>query len=389
MQQLLIILAMALDTLPDIGRVLLFAILLASILCALARLLPHELGSAVNVMYRKGVLFALLAMPVVMYFAGIQMPVYMDEVRDFKTSVPHSITILVSVAWLVGAFYYLSRLVRQLRLTINSVRQGQSLEEVNTKLMGRIEHWQQRISLVRTITAHCHGAEFPWHAGTHILMPAAAVNWPRGVMDVVVLKQLAAIKSRSWYWLVFSEIVAAIYWPLPWVRHMAKTLAEHLAVSGVSLAEAAYRDPEGWLRDLRRYDKRAETLQKPPPKGDDPLLRLPVIAWRPVRAPDLPRRKVGESETSFEEKWKVSQKRRAAKRRDPYQQAYWFIAVTCLVVGLATTLTIVQTPPEFEPTFLKLKWQDEMSRRIRDYDDQQSGSDARSGRAQEERADER
>lgn len=365
--------AMGLDTLPDIGRVFLLAILLACMLCALARLLSDDLGSPINVMYRKGVLVALLVVPLLVYFANIQLPVYVDEARYFDTTIPAYATLLFGVIWLVGAAYNFFRLFRQLLATKTAVRQGELVAEVNSKLLSRIEHWQQRISMPGIVTARCGGAELPWHMGRRsLLLPAAALNWPTGVADVVLLKQLVLIKSRCWYWLLFSQVMAAIYWPLPWVRHLAHALAEHLAVSRASLAEAAYRDKEGWRRDLRNFNKRASTLTEPHVQHDDPLLRLPAIEWGMTTPTGLPPRKVGDPDASFEEQWTVTKRRRAAKHRDPYEQAYWLIAVACLVVGLGTTLTVVQTPPEFEPTFLQLKWQDQMSRRIKDYDNEQA-----------------
>jgi hypothetical protein len=277
------------------------------------------------------------------------------------------------VIWLCGTAYSVLQLIRQWRLTRIAVQQGELVAEVNSKLLSRIEHWQRRISLPGVMSVRCGGGELPWHmGGRSLLLPAAALNWPTGVADVVLLKQLALIKSHSWHWLLFSQIVAAIYWPLPWVRQLTQTLIEHLAVSGASLAEAAYRDKEGWRRDLRSFNKRALTLTEPHVQHDDPLLRLPAIEWGMTAPTGLPPRKVGDPDASFDEQWTVTKKRRAAKHRDPYEQAYWLIAVACLVVGLATTLTVVQTPPEFEPTFLQLKWQDQMSRRIKEYGDEQT-----------------
>ena len=56
------------------------------------------------------------------------------------------------------------------------------------------------------------------------------------------------------------------------------------------------------------------------------------------------------------------------KLRNPYEQAYWLIAVASILVCVATTLTIRQAPPEFEPQYLNVKWQDQMMRRMFDHE---------------------
>jgi hypothetical protein len=79
----------------------------------------------------------------------------------------------------------------------------------------------------------------------------------------------------------------------------------------------------------------------------------------------------------FEQKWAHTKAHRREKVRDPYEQAYWLIAVASILIGVATTLTQVPAAPEFERGYLNIKWQDQMLPRLRDYvedADQQEGS---------------
>ena len=52
------------------------------------------------------------------------------------------------------------------------------------------------------------------------------MNWPMGIVDVMLLQQLAQVKQNSWRWLLFGRVVQAIYWPAPWVGRLVDDLAE-------------------------------------------------------------------------------------------------------------------------------------------------------------------
>ena len=80
--------AMALDTLPIAGRMMLLALLLSGALYGFVRLLPHEPGSGLNVLYRKGALAALLFVPLGVYVFGVQVPVRVDQVVRLQTQLP-------------------------------------------------------------------------------------------------------------------------------------------------------------------------------------------------------------------------------------------------------------------------------------------------------------
>ena len=154
-----------------------------------------------------------------------------------------------------------------------------------------------------------------------------------------------------------------VYWPLPWIKNLASEFAADIVAPSQDLAGAAYRDPEGWQRDFKQAQQRLETLQPP----STPSRLLAVYTPEPVEIVE-PAATVEVDE--FEVKREQSKARLRQKYHDPHEKAYWLIATACVVVGIASTLTIVKAPPEFEPKFLHIKWQDRMARKIKDYADE-------------------
>lgn len=367
------LIAKALDTLSSEGRVMLLAYLLTGALCGFARVLPQDTGSSLNVLYRKGALAALLIVPVFTYLLKVQVPVHVDEVVRFATPIPGYVVWALASFWLIGVLFFGYRLARELQATQAALR---ALEPAHSKITARAQHWQQRLNLKGEIRIMAGGAEQAWHVGwvlfkrrrpATVVLPAAALNWPTGVVDALLLTQLAQLQQGSWRWLVFARLMQVLYWPAPWVGSLVRGLAEHSELPALRLASAAYRDPEGWQRDMRNLSKRAATLNSVPLPGMGALLRLPNSgqAWVPPR-PQV--QTVTVDDLTFEKKWAGSKRRKKDKERDPYEQAYWLIAVASIVIGVATTLTLKQRPPEFEPGFLQIKWQDRMVRRLYDED---------------------
>ena len=364
-------LAMALDTLPDFGRALLLAFLLTLVLYGFTRLLPGQLGSTLQVLYRKGALLALIGVPPGVYLFNVQVPVPVDEFRAFSTPVPGYVASVLLLSWLLGVGYHTSKALKVLRLTRVTAQQ---YPDAPAKIAARCLHWQKRLAYPREVHVCAGGAEQSWHVGPGlgrsraaiICLPAAAVNWPAGLIDVLLLSQLAQLKHSQWGWLVLGRLVQALYWPAPWVSELLQELAKHLVEPAERLAASAYRDNEGWARDVRSLAKRTDTLREIPELETNGLLRVPSkgVTWLPPQ-PQVD--KVRVDGLVFEDKWVGTKRRMKDKTRDPYEQAYWLIAVASIVVGVSTTLTVVQRSPEFEPQYLNVKWQDQMVRRL--YDD--------------------
>jgi len=367
--------AMALDTLPIAGRMMLLALLLSGALYGFVRVLPDEPGSGLNVLYRKGALVALLFVPLVVYLFGVQVPVRVDELVRLQTQVPSYLVYALGAGWMLGALYHVGGLWRDLGAT----RRAAALADAaQPSMAARMGHWQQRLNLKAEVRLHCGGAEHAWH--THplgigrpvcIVLPAAARNWPPGLLDVLLLVQLAHVYQRSWRWLAYGRCVQALFWPTPWVGSMVQQLARHLETPAQKLAAAAYRDDEGWARDARNLSRRGSTLRAVEPPRAGGLLRLANDGDTWV-SPQRARGQMAVGEQTFAQKWALTLKRKRARERDPYEQAYWLIAVACLVVGGASTLTLVKAPPEFEPQYLNIKWRDQMMRQLRDYYEEQA-----------------
>ncbi|MCR9259106.1 MAG: hypothetical protein NXH95_05260 [Pseudomonadaceae bacterium] len=375
-------LAMALDTLPDFGRVLLLAFLLTLVLYGFTRLLPGQMGSTLQVLYRKGALLALIGVPLCVYLFNVQVPVPVDEFRAFSTPVPgHAASVLLLI-WLLGVAYHANKAFKIMSQTRAAAQQYPAAP---AKLAARCQHWQKRLAYLQDVHVCAGGAEQGWHVGAGlgksqtaiICVPAATVNWPAGLIDVMLLSQLAQLKQNQWRWLVFGRLVQALYWPAPWVSELLNGLAKHLVEPAERLAASAYRDNEGWARDVRSLAKRTDTLREIPELEANGLLRVPSngVTWLPPQ-PSVDNVRV--DGLVFEDKWVGTKQRMKDKTRDPYEQAYWLIAVASIVVGVSTTLTVVQRSPEFEPQYLKVKWQDQMVRRL--YDDTvPSSENARTG----------
>jgi len=378
--RILELLAMALDTLPREGRVLLLGCLLAMAFIWFTRLLPADLGSGLNVLFRKGALLALLFVPSLVYLIDVKVPVRVDEVVYWRTLWPAYGAYGVIGIWLAGAFYMLWRLWRDAKQTLALVKAvagkpSPALKQIRSRTL----HWCKRLNIRREVNVVCSGAELCWHTDLGhctIRLPAAAVNWPVGVLDVMLLSQLAQIHQHSWRWIFFGRCVQALYWPIPGVAKLVLQLSNHLVRPAMRLASAAYGDPEGWRRDVRKLAQRAQTLQAIELPAVMSLIRLPNngAPWLPAiaeitpRSPDIPahRSDIRNEEGSFEAKRSSIKRRKNANERDPYEQAYWLIAGACMLAGVATTLTLVQRAPEIDPRLLNIKWQDEMVRRKHD-----------------------
>ena len=363
-------LAMALDTLPGFGRVFLLALLLTGALCGFARLMPGGRPGTQSLLYRKGALLALILVPAVVYLFDVRLPVPVVQVTRFAAIWPEYLAYGVLVVWLGGFLFSLAIMLGDLRRTF---RMHGSAGAVPGKLLSRVNHWHKRLGVTGAVRVICAGSEMPWHLCTvgHssvIVLPAAAANWPAGVTDVLLLWQLAQTRQRCWVWAVIGRLVSAAYWFAPWVGRLSDDLVEELPLPAWALAQSAYGDPDGWHRDSRNASSRCETLREVSLSATPRLLRLPA----PNRLPDNLSGRPGElcepAEASFDDRWQLAKRKHRQRLRNPYEQVYWLIAVASIVVCVATTLTIRQAPPEFEPQYLNVKWQDQMMRRMFDHE---------------------
>ena len=362
---------MALDTLPDAGRIFLFAFLLSLALYALSF---TRVANQSFLLFCKGTVFALFFLPVLMLLLNVRMPVYMDEVTRFATQVPFWTTWGLFLVWAVGVMVGLWRLQRRFLLT--GERQSRLLEQdrylAPEKVQRRAKHWARRLDVEGELRVVCDGAEWPWHLQPGfkrtyvIVLPAASANWPMPVIDAICALQLAQFRQGVQYWWFFANFMAVMYWMFPWVDRIVKRMPDHFAQPAISLASAAYRDPEGWRKDLRQAQSRLQ--------GFDELEDLSWVITTPASLEQPAQEAPAEPQTvqvdDFEVKRVLTKDRWKARHYDPLERTYWLIALSAVFAGVMTTLTIVKTPPEFEPRFFEIKWQDRMARRLPDYFEQ-------------------
>ena len=366
MTNLFEIAAMGLDTLPDLGRFFLLSLLLSLALYGVGRGIKNAASDTMRLFYLKASAVALLLVPAVVAILGVQMPVYVEQARAFNTEVPALVSYAVVSIWLLGA---LVQLVRLLLPIVQEASVIKGAAPAGDKIAKRLLHWQRRIGYQQTVNLYLQGGKQGHHIGRHIKLPVALEHWPSGLLDVVLLAQLVQVKQGAHSWYVRSLIAQALYWPMPWVKALFAGFAEQLVAQSVSLAEAAFRDPEGFRRDWRKVNERYETLE--------------VVATGNCLPSPLPAIPTVEKVESEPFDWQATKARRAERHYDPYERVYWLIAAACVMVAIGTTLTIRQASPEFEPRFLNVRWQDQMGRRIPERTDipaivDQSSSDTES-----------
>lgn len=384
---------MGLDTLPLVGRVLLFAFLLAALFSLLTRVISNNPSRSMHILYRKGALVMLLVLPILLGLLNVQLPVHVPEVRSFSTRVPGSIAYAVLVLWLLVSIPPAWRLWRRFATSRATLAELPRIEESSgeksaRKLVSRLVHWQKRLSLSGDYRLARNSGQIAWHEGRTLALPRACLNWPTGLIDVVLLVQLAQLKQSNWKWLVYAEIMRVVYWPAPWVGRMVDELIALLPDASIQLARAAYRDADGWRRDMQGLLQRYENLGAP----SQVHFSLPVPSLAAALAPGVRAGSadihIGDARPNdhndeFNSKWQRAKLKRALKHFDPYERAYWLIAVATLVVGVATTMTVVREPPEFEPGFLEVKWRDQMGRRLTDQDPNPAPDPRRAARPSE------
>ena len=127
-------LAMALDTLPDFGRVFLLALLLTAALCGFARLMRGGKAGALSLLYRKGALLALIVVPAMVYLFDVKVPVPVVQVTRFAAIWPEYLAYGVLVVWLGGFLFSLAIILGDFRRTL---RMQGSAAAVPGKLMSR------------------------------------------------------------------------------------------------------------------------------------------------------------------------------------------------------------------------------------------------------------
>lgn len=366
--------AMALDTLPTIGRGMILAVLLSIALYGVSRGIRNHPSQVMQLYYRKAAILVLVLVPVLVSLFGLEMPVYVEQAQQFHTPIPALVSYGLALVWAAGFLWGLLRLGRSYKSTQQAIAPLSSVSETSD-IDKRAQHWQVRLALQPGPEIRVGGSQGGWQGAGVVVLPNAVRHWPVGQLDTLLLLQLAAYQQRCWLWLLSARLVSALYWPLPWVKSLFGEFDHALVANTASLARAAYRDPEGWRRDLRKLRDRYETLEPVPTAGTLALAVYPPAAeageMQPVPPALAP---VGIESRNHAEAavgdplvaWAATRERREARNFDPYERVYWLVAIASVVVSVGTTLTIKQASPEFEPGFLNIRWHDQMGRRLTD-----------------------
>ena len=153
--------AMALDTLPQFGRVMLLAVLLTAALCGLAKAAPLASAPGVNLLFRKGAVSALLLVPGLVFVTNLQMPVHVEQVTHFQTMIPTYLCYAVMLAWVASAIYALFKLSQEVLQSQRLAKQG---DLAPAPMQQRLDHWCKRLSIAGEISLIVKGADEPWHS---------------------------------------------------------------------------------------------------------------------------------------------------------------------------------------------------------------------------------
>lgn len=246
-----------LDALPGYIRAMLAAVLLVWLLARFARKIQDQ-ETRFAELFRKSAFLALVALPlIVLLFPGIRMVVYAEVLPSINSPTQYLWPGLFAI-WNLGALFSLYQLYkahRQARIA----QQSLSLLPAESKLCGRLQHWQRRLGNHADIGLCYASTQRPWHSQTGkrlIGLPNAAEHWPAPIQDLLLLHELCHYQKHSPRWHLLSQVVACAYWPFPWVQNLQTKLDESLQSSADELSEACYRDPMGYARGLRQIDQR-------------------------------------------------------------------------------------------------------------------------------------
>ena len=364
--------AMTLDALPGYGRVMCLALLLAGFMSAISHLLQRRLSGRGILLtkFHKGVLVCLLAVPILVWIVGLRMPVYVEIPRSFDAYLPGLVCVGMLWIWGVGAGVRTLVLLRALQ---TGRRCAKDLQQASPQLHQRLAYWQTRLKEEGALELSYGGGEVPWLLRRTLVLPRAAATWPNGVVDALLLAQLSLVHQRVWWWWLLTELVSAVYWPVPGLRSLGDRVRRDMSAQSMHLAASAYRDPAGWRRDARRYHDRVGTFDS----LEEPLafrLAVPLNLAPANGAENLP------DPSGPRGRWLRTRALYKAKRYDPFERAFWLLAVPVVLTVLFTALTVEQRSPEFEPQFLEIRWQDRLGPRLREHVDTPAQQGDASGR---------
>lgn len=311
-----------LDSLPNSSRAMLCGAALAGALCFLQTRLPADFAG-LAIAYRKAALLALLLVPSMIYYAlGLRFVVVVEELPTIDT-VP------LALEWgLLGVWLGMAAMVgvRDWR----GIAGAAAADSIDPVLVERLDFWRRRMNVRRSVRIAIAATEQPFTQGwlrPVIALPRSAGHWPRPVQDAVLLHELDHIRHNHWAWLVFGRWVAALYWPIPWVRQVTRQLETTFQQAADARSIEFFGDRMGYGRALTHVAQRIDPLPH-----EQPPTRQPLLGWQ----------------DSGSVQQRIDDLVSDASRDPCYDKVFWGLAQATLAVFLltGTTLQEIHIPDE-------------------------------------------
>ncbi|MFP6837875.1 MAG: hypothetical protein VB948_17395 [Pseudomonadales bacterium] len=338
MFDVLVMLVGSLDSLPNMGRLFLSALLLALLLGFInGRIAP--INAAMGVSYRKSALLALLIVPALAHVViGVRLVLLVEELPALG-SAPDTVWWSLLAGWLVGVGYLGKRSLGAMGLRVRSssisLSISLSIEEndlVDAKLAGRFDHWRNRLDVARDVRLVTGDNEVPLAHGVFtpkIILPRAVAHWPLAAQDFLIAPELCYLKRNTRLWSVIGEIVAVMYWPVPWVREIAAGLGTSLKVTCNRLAMSCFNDRLGYQRASRQLEQRLQA------QSDGRVFVKQEVKQEIEREVEW--------EPDDDSPGGRAQYRRRSQRKDPqYDRVFWLLLQAMAVVFILTGPTLRQ-----------------------------------------------
>jgi hypothetical protein len=309
----------ALDSLPNGARAMLSAAVLAVFLYLIStRITPYYLG--LHTSFRKSSLLALVVIPVFVYYVlDLRILILVATLPDIEPA-SNLIWWPVLGIWLAGVVFQLVQLARS-----HLANKPVDLGEVDRAIEKRLAYWAGKLSVRRKVRLGIGSGEGPHTSGwlaPVLSIPPASLRWSAPVRDVMMIHQLCLVKRDCRLWNGIGAIVAAIYWPIPWVKTLALNLNTTLEQSVHTMARSCFNDDLSYDRAFKQIGEHLAPQPDPDPSE---------------AGVELDRRHL-ERTSSMRAKYVLE-----TLRRDPkYDRVFWALVPAALAVFILTNTTLAE-----------------------------------------------
>ncbi|MEX2130412.1 MAG: M56 family metallopeptidase [Pseudohongiellaceae bacterium] len=183
----------------------------------------------------------------------------------YVTVLPSSVTPATAVNWevVIIAVYLLPCAWLLLRLLTAMARlliiRRDSLPVQNIQLLAQLQTTRQQLGISRDVTLrYSNKIESPLSFGVfapQIILPTQAESWSASVVADVLIHELCHIRRLDWPSMVFSYLVASVYWLNPLVWLVLKKINNEAENSCDTAVLQAGRSETGYAESLLRVAK--------------------------------------------------------------------------------------------------------------------------------------